>query len=83
MHLNLNMNLFKKNVPLVNDIDEVQRKYAPVLYFTKDKKLNERKLEQYQDLYDVFQIKNSRMKSRANKQRDFMSVVNSISSSRN
>ena len=39
------MNLLKKNVPLVNDIDDIHRKYAPVLYFTKDKKENEKKLE--------------------------------------
>ena len=45
MQLSLNMNLLKKNVPEINDINDVHRVYAPTLYFTKDKKQNEKKLE--------------------------------------
>ena len=45
MQLSLNLNLLRKNVPEINDIDDVHRVYAPVLYFTKDRRQNERKLE--------------------------------------
>ena len=55
------------NKPEINDIDDIHRIYAPVLYLSGNANRNEKLREHYQSLYDFFQIKKDLKKERSGK----------------